>query len=271
MYKHKYYKMTERRMIRRGFAGNLKFKDNVEEASKFHQSTTYIPVDGIYNLDTITKDKSLIELVENSEITPKFNQKKYNFNSSDIPQWSSNEINYDKYYTMKYKTLVGILINAFGTINSSRYETIGKIHTAIPMLLLFSDNAVESLSAGSYLIDQREKCLLQIDRWESNYIIDKVAAFLKEKRLPSYMAIAYLIDMQKSTRIHGKRGYRHTLIEIGSMKQSFREVIRNNNENLAEHSWSDFPDNALSNVIGTNVKSAPLLLVQWFGKGKRGD
>jgi len=269
MTENQYYKLAEQNYFRRNLAENN--RETLEELIKFHQATTTIPSNNITNMN---KQKDLWNPYLNEiNSIPYFVENSYNLNINNIPKQESFPFAYDKSYKFKMKTLDNIFVNSFSDRNSNRYETKVNNPTTLPLLLIFKNNVVDGLSAGSYFIDFNSQKLLQIKNWESLEKEDVLLAFSSKGDLPSYTAIAYAIDMQKASYVHGKRGYRQALIEIGSLKQKFKETIEKLNINtiLGEHGSSEFADNMASNLCGTNIRLSPIILIHWFGKVKKGE
>lgn len=266
MNNHDYLKITEKQNLRSHLIQEQLSRKNIDEVIKFHQSTTWIPTPNINNLRNSYSNKNWLNTIEKLEPSPNFVQRTIKLNNIELDtKVKDTIIEYSKDFTMTLDTLGKILIESFGNGIGKRYDTIGDIYLSVPILLLFEDDAVNGLSAGSYYFDDKELNLLQIKNWDSQKI-NKQILELQNNDIPSFTAIAYSIDIQKAASIYGKRGYRNALIEIGSMKQSFREAINIVEPNLIESCWSNFPDNFISHLCGTNIRLAPILLIQWFGK-----
>lgn len=265
MNSHNYLQITENHKRRRYLVNDQLSSKNIDEVIKFHQSTTWIPTSNMNNVNNLYLNDNWLNNVEKLDPRPNFIQGAIKLNKdieTDIED-KENIIEYVRDYTMPLDTLGKILIQSFG--NRKRYKTIGDIYLSVPILLLFKDNAVDGLSAGSYYFDKEKQRLLKIKNWDSAKV-NKQIVELQNNDIQSSTAIAYSIDIQKAASIYGIRGYRNALIEIGSMKQSLREVINVIEPNLIENCWSNFPDNFMSHLCGTNIRLAPILLIQWFGK-----
>ncbi|MGX9933452.1 hypothetical protein ACW0KB_19835 [Virgibacillus salarius] len=271
---HEYFNMAKSYFIDHHLGDNALSQDTLEEVIKFHQSSSWIPLKEVHNINHTTEKSQWVECVLDADIIPKFNQEVYKLNSDEKQQKiGSSEIDFDKGYEMSLETLGRILINSFGRKKAKRYESTDDIYISIPILLVFNNNAVKGLQAGTYVFNETDACLLRIKEWGCENIEAIAHTFSQTRELPSYTAIAYALDMRKATILHGIRGYRHGLFEIGAMKQSLREAIwsLDKEELLVEHCWTDFADNMVTHVCGTNIRLAPITLIQWFGKKQKGE
>lgn len=169
------------------------------------------------------------------------------------------------------KMLSTILSRAFHQNDnnySRRYASAGALYPVSPFLFVFK--AINDIDPGIYFIPSREDKLYRIKRLSESNVqkIISVIDFTGEKgQIPSDLAIGYALNMNKTVAKYSYRGYRHGLIEVGTMSQAFRETCHE--LNFGEFSSSAFDDLILTRLSGLSVRDFPIILIQWFGKYKR--
>ncbi|KOR94822.1 hypothetical protein N231_05435 [Geobacillus stearothermophilus ATCC 12980] len=177
--------------------------------------------------------------------------------------------NYDLSYQMDEITLGNIMYKAFGRgegTMSKRYGSAGGLYPVMPLLFVLRKESITSLpNPGVYMFNPFSISMYRIKTWNKRDLEQlKVAICLDDFISP--FAMAYAIDLRRTVTKYRKRGYRHALIEVGLMAQSFRESLREVNKELGDLCWSGFNDNAITYLAGLNVRLAPVVLLQWFGK-----
>lgn len=171
--------------------------------------------------------------------------------------------------TLVELTILGqLLYDAFGReapYSSKRYPSAGGLYPVLPLVLVFQSGAMNNnLSPGCYLFDSSNARLLKICEWNIKEVhkVKKLLNYESDAHPPH--CLAYALDIRRATTKYVEKGYRHGLIEVGLMAQSFRESIQQVNT-LGERCWSHFIDSALSHICGLNIRLCPIVLVQWFG------
>ena len=272
MIENQYSRLAKQNFLRRVLAESRGSREVLEDVIKFHQSTTNIPKSDIYNINNTYLKESSTNIMEEIDSAPIFYEHNQKINHEKTSNLEGSYL-YDKEYIISSETIEKIITISFINNHSQSNEFMSSNNALLPILLIFKNNVVEGLPAGTYIFDEQRLSLLQIRKWEPTDMKDVIQAFIPRGKLPSYTAIAYAMDIQKATYIYGKKGYRQALIEIGAVKQRFKHVIENLaiDKQLGQHSSTDFPDNMVSNICGTNIRLAPIVLVQWFGKIMKGE
>jgi SagB-type dehydrogenase family enzyme len=237
------------------------------EVLKIHQkSTWHFP----YNWEIDHNIDEWLHLVENTDVLPDYYDNKVTFHiSRSIKERSTSERNFYLDWTIQKNMLGNILYNAFGRgagIPTKPYPSAGGLYPIIPIVIVFTDRVVQGeVNSGCYVFDSTNIELLRIKQFDQT-LIQKILQNIniKDGKL-SNIAIGYAMDIRRAITKYGVRGYRHGLIEVGLMAQSFRNALFRYKE-LGDCCWSGFNDNALTNLLGLNPRLAPLILLQWFGK-----
>ncbi|MFO1441769.1 nitroreductase family protein [Bacillus sp. Bva_UNVM-123] len=170
-------------------------------------------------------------------------------------------------YIFKIDDLSDILFRSFGQMENSHrnYPSAGGLYPVIPILLVLDNKTVPFLKTnGSYLYDSKKNQLLLLKGFtEEDLVKCKASIHVHMEEMPN-LAMLYAIDIRRAITKYKIRGYRHALIEVGLMAQSFRNTLWNY-EHYGECCWSGFNDNSLSNILGLSPRLAPIAMLQWFG------
>ncbi|MEI5908909.1 nitroreductase family protein [Bacillus spongiae] len=239
----------------------------IHDISKFHQSTTWhFPFH--FGLDDRTLE--WMDLVENTDVLPENVEDEIIFDDDanhEHDYKSTRHFNLDE--GLSIQQLGEVLKCAFSR-NSFRgskpYPSAGALYPVIPLLYILNDKAVENGGvAGCYVFDSTNHKLMLIKSFNEEDQEKVRRNLCQNEDLYSNLAVGYALDIKRAITKYKKRGYRHGLIEVGLMAQSFRNSI-NRFQDMGECCWSGFNDNALSHLSGLNPKLAPLIMMQWFGK-----
>ncbi|GKV55343.1 hypothetical protein NCCP2222_12900 [Sporosarcina sp. NCCP-2222] len=246
---------------------NLKI---LEDTIKFHQSSTRIVRDTSDNMNP-ELDQWLLN-VEYTDILPNVYKEeiklsienKKNFNGSER-DFTSENLGVNEFSELIY--------NSFGRnkeSTSKRYPSAGALYPVIPLIYLFEENSINGLDigAGVYVLNTQRNTLRQIKSYtqtELNEINNTITKITESKRMISKYCIGYSIDMKRAIGKYQRRGYRHALIEVGLAAQSFKESCIEMDK-IGQVCWSGYDDNAFTFLSGMNVRNAPVVLIQWFGK-----
>ncbi|MCC2251895.1 hypothetical protein JUJ52_18300 [Virgibacillus sp. AGTR] len=248
--------------------GRAEDKSVLQSVLKFHYKTLNREIDDIYNFEENIDTKSWISTVEFRDVLPNSYEEIIDL---EVPQHKQLH----SYYDFNSETPVGmetlgqILYDAFGREaphSSKRYPSAGALYPVIPLLIvLHSDKKNNSLNPGCYVFDSTNPRLYKITQWTPKDIV-KVNKLIGSNSNKMYAphCIAYAIDIRRAITKYQAKGYRHALIEVGLMVQSFRESLQQQN-NLGERCWSAFSDMPLTHICGLNVRLCPIVLIQWFG------
>lgn len=245
----------------------------LNDVSKFHQSSTWLKKGNnipYYPLEVF----NWLEENEYIDMVPNYYEYEIEFENIEKINFKNSERNYYLDFSIKKDELGQILYNAFGrSINnpSKRYPSGGGLYSVIPLVYIFNENIIEGtiIKPGCYLYDSTEANLKCIQEWNDEQLKEVVSLVNSyDEKVLSNIAIGYAIDFKRAIAKYNRRGYRHALIEIGVMAQSFRESLKEN-QGYGEVCWSGFDDNALTYNSGLNVQLSPVCLIQWFGKPKK--
>ncbi|MBE2914311.1 hypothetical protein [Anoxybacillus flavithermus] len=245
----------------------------ITDVIKFHQSSVFFRVKNMRSSFISPDVRVWLENVECTDVLPDIFEEEIPLSIEKVRINGSNR-SYNLSYRMDEKTLGAIMYKAFGRDNetlSKRYGSAGALYPVMPLLLVLKPNVISSLPMpGVYMFNPLSNSIYRIRKWtEKDLEKLKECIFIDGEEFVSSLVMAYAIDIRRAVTKYGKRGYRHALIEVGLMAQGFRESLREVKENLRDLCWSGFNDNALTYLVGLNVRLAPVVLLQWFGE--RGD
>ncbi|MGM7700510.1 hypothetical protein ACSVDE_02230 [Pseudalkalibacillus sp. Hm43] len=238
----------------------------LQTVTKFHQSTTWnMPFN--WGLDEDTQE--WMDLVENTDVLPENADGEIVFDQDsphEHPFQSTRDFIVHKPLS---KVRIGeIFQGAFGrdTYRRSKpYPSAGALYPIIPLLFVMDSSAIESEGIeGCYVYDSTNHKLSLIKPFTASDIEKLKRHLCPNDDFFSSLAVGYALDLKRAITKYRRRGYRHGLIEVGLMAQSFRHSMERY-EDMGEFCWSGFNDNALTHVAGLNPKLAPILLIQWFG------
>lgn len=168
---------------------------------------------------------------------------------------------------LEKKDLGQLLYDSFGREfphSSKNYPSAGGLYPVIPLMLILKKDLKNNLNPGCYVFDSTKIRFLKICQWNNNEI-NKVKKILNyDQNVHPPYCIAYALDIRRAVTKYYEKGYRHGLIEVGLMAQSFREAT-SAVDNLGERCWSYFTDISLTHACGLNFRLCPITLIQWFG------
>ncbi|MHB1955862.1 MAG: nitroreductase family protein [Sulfobacillus sp.] len=254
------------------FQSRVLSSDLLDQVVKFHQKTTNIPSTLLQNITMWPELIYWIEAVQHTDTLPTLSLERIEMEVT-TSEFEASARAFDKRWHVGKEVIGSILYGAFGRGRSfhKRYPSAGALYPIIPILCVFSKAAMKGVEPGSFAFDARQPALLRLNAWSEDDLQDvRSFACVTEGDLPSNLAMGYAIDMRRAVTKYRHKGYRHALIEIGLMAQSFRETLREASVRLGtplgERCWSAFADNALTSMCGLDVRLAPIGLLQWFGQ-----
>ncbi len=190
---------------------------------------------------------------------------------TDLAKNKKSHRNFNNDYVFEYNQFSNILFNSFGTKEDGHknYASAGALYPVIPLLIVIDIKCLPFLKEpGVYIYDSFDNQLLLLTKFTDEKIKEYKDSLILDiyniEDIPK-LAIAYMVDIGKSVTKYKKRGYRHALIEVGLMAQSFRNELWRH-DNLGECCWSGFNDNMLAFNLGLSPRLAPVLMMQWFGE-----
>ncbi|MCA1063901.1 nitroreductase family protein [Rossellomorea sp. AcN35-11] len=258
------------RLIRDYFQDDAISLDVLNKIVNFHQSSNFLLTKDIKSYPYTKEIFDWLQKVENTDVFPN--------NLNKIIEFQPNEKSYpgtsrefNKENIISKRVIENLLVGAFGRSkgkSSKKYPSAGALYPVMPILLVLKGDAVEGIAEpGSYLFDGTKHRLIQLEQWDSE-TLDSVLEAINPLGNPlSNTALVYSIDLRRAVTKYRMRGYRHSLIEVGLMAQSFINELHNTNDfNLGQCMWSGFNDNMLTRLVGLNTREAPVVSLQWFGE-----
>lgn len=212
-----------------------------------------------------------IDLVTMTDTLPVHSEKSIPLEYNDeFDSYDTGSIRHFKpTFSIEFRELSHIFLKAFGRQISSKhksYPSAGGIYPIIPILIVLETKVLEGIEVpGTYIYNATDHEFILLKNFKQQDM-DKVIKNIDVTGLENNkLAIAYAIDLKRTITKYRIRGYRHSLIEIGLMAQSFRQSV-SEFERLGEVCWSGFNDNALTHALGLSPRLAPVALLQWFGE-----
>ncbi|WP_419242204.1 hypothetical protein ACN08J_09965 (plasmid) [Pediococcus pentosaceus] len=252
-------------------------RQTLNDIEKFHQSTSWqIPYRWGFSSEVFKWEK----LVEFKDSLPAYPLASINTPPSyEVSYFKNGKSvrNFDKKKEITKKLFFNLLCKAFGRfkgLGSKNYPSAGGLYPVIPIVIIFSELAVEGLKKGVYVYDSTNYRLLLIEKIddEHNYsLITKNINSTFPGQILSNICFAYAIDIEKAILKYGRRGYRHALIELGLVAECLHLSYQQDDDILGDCVWSGFNDNALTVACGLNPRLMPISLVQWFGLKTKGE
>lgn len=241
------------------------------ETLKFHNKTNWIHKDNMTNMyDSIVKDWA-------SSNAYKSKIPQNNFGVFELEKTAEKGSRYGTERNFSDKRLNSVelsnlLIRSFGTnTNSSKrsYPSAGALYPVIPILYLFEQESILGMKcpAGIFVFDSNKNTLVMLKEMD-DLLKDKLTTIMNnngDEKLPSNYCIGYALDFSKTITKYKFRGYRHGIMEVGSMLQAFR-VACWNSSGIAEFCSSAYDDFQVSKLSGLNLRDSQIILIQWFGK-----
>lgn len=240
----------------------------LNDVIKVHQSSTLIKRDSRsnpYSMDTI----KWLSNVEQTDIVPNMYLSEHPLVDYEYIQKGSVR-SFSKEEGMPFQTLSSVIQKSFGRSKDSpskRHPSAGALYPIISLVCILENYPESDLTRGVYVYDSYRHSLKKIKEWDHDEFkeLRSVLASWDGVIYSNYL-IAYAIDIKRAIAKYKKRGYRHALIEVGTMTQAFKESLLEEGEHFGEFCFSGFDDNALTYLMGLNPRLCPVTLIQWFGK-----
>lgn len=241
----------------------------VKEVLFFHNKTVLI---NNKNMVGITSSEEL-EWAKNNEF--KENQPNIYLERFNMGQINNNFKRSCREFSAKKLTVseISFLLNSsFGWDKDSfgkRYPSAGALYPITPIFYLFEEVATDNnkLPPGVYMYKGDTSDLYLLKRISESELAQFLQVFDYNfgEELPSKYCIGYSLNIKKAVSKYKHRGYRHGLIEAGALAQSFRESVKELGD-IGEFCSSAFDDFKVTWLSDLNVREAPIVLLQWFGK-----
>ena len=166
-------------------------------------------------------------------------------------------------------TLKRFLVESFSPSenNSRPYPSAGGIYPVEPLVFLFPER-IDNFAAhipGCYHFRPLSKKLQLIKPLSIDYFFDTlIHEFMNKQGLPCF-SMLYLASIGKAIVKYRYRGYRHALMEAGSMYQ--QAAVTGQKMELRNTVWSTFSDQELLHAVELDHSAYMPLTLQFFGYG----
>lgn len=165
-----------------------------------------------------------------------------------------------------FSDVQSILVNSFSPNDDTRpYPSAGGLYCIEPLVFLFQEriNHFEHHLAGCYHFRPISKKLQLIKPISIAYFYEKlIHGYIKNNQLPC-LGILYLVNISKALFKYRYRGYRHALMEIGSMYQ--QATICSQAMGLRNTVWSTFSDQEMLYALDLDHGAYMPMTMQFFG------
>ena len=171
-----------------------------------------------------------------------------------------------------FSTIQNVLINSFSVDESGKrpYPSAGGLYPVEPLVFLFDDkiNGFNESPAGCYHFRSVSKKLQLIKKMEFNHFYEKILhEFVgnNPEHWPNF-CILYVAHIGKAIFKYRYRGYRHALMEAGSMYQHATFVSQQ--KELRTTVWSTFSEQQMLYELSLDHGTYLPLTMQLFGYGE---
>jgi SagB-type dehydrogenase family enzyme len=159
-----------------------------------------------------------------------------------------------------------LLVNAFAEHQGTRpYPSAGGLYCVEPLVFLFEErlNDFKHRRSGCYHFRAVTKQLQLITPLDITHFYDKLLhGFMKNNHLPA-VGIMYIVNISKAIFKYRYRGYRHALMEVGSMYQ--QASVSAQALGLRNTVWSTFSDQEMLYALNLDHGAYLPMTMQFFG------
>lgn len=163
-----------------------------------------------------------------------------------------------------------LLIDSFSPNpqNHRPYPSAGGLYPVEPIVFLFKERTLtaQEMFSGAYHFRPVSKSLQLLKKLESGYFFDKLLHRLIEPTSFPCFAILYLAHIGKAIFKYRYRGYRHAVMEAGSMYQQAQCIAQH--MGLRNTLWSSFSEHEMLYALDLDYGSYLPLTMQLFGYGE---
>ena len=168
---------------------------------------------------------------------------------------------------LDFSVIDSLLINSFSPDYSGTrpYPSAGALYPIEPLLFLFEErvNHDKPIDSGCYHFRPVNRTLELIKRMPMLPTINKLFHGQVAEDAPPNLCILYLAHIEKSIFKYRYRGYRHALMEVGSMYQQVAMVSQA--LGLSSTVWSGFNDYQVMHELGLNLRVFLPITMQFLG------
>jgi SagB-type dehydrogenase family enzyme len=201
-----------------------------------------------------------------SELSP-FHHRDIECKSDDdswVRQASHNQFSSKK---IDFEDVKKWLVDTFSPDNKGRrpYPSAGGLYPAEPLVFLFKErlSGAEDLISGCYHFRPISRHLQLIETMSDDFFYSKILHNIIPKHQRPSFVVVYLSSLAKSVFKYRYRGYRHAVMEVGSMYQ--QAIMTSQSLGLVNTLWSSFADYELLSALNLDVGSFMPITMQLFG------
>jgi SagB-type dehydrogenase family enzyme len=170
---------------------------------------------------------------------------------------------------IKFSDLQKLLIHSFSPNQTGNrpYPSAGGLYPIESLVFLFEERLTGShdMISGCYHFRAVSKKLQLIKKMSINFFIEKLMHGFIKPQYPPCFCILYVAHIGKSIFKYRYRGYRHALMEVGSMYQ--QAITVSQQMDLRSTVWSTFSDHEMLYALDLDFGSYMPLTMQHFGYG----
>ena len=168
---------------------------------------------------------------------------------------------------LNFSDMNTILINSFSPnyLGNRPYPSAGALYPIEPILFIFKERVYHDkpFDSGCYHFKPASRTLELIKEMEMLPTINRLFHGLVGEDAPPNLCILYVVHIGKSIFKYRYRGYRHALMEVGSMYQQVTMVSQS--LGLGSTVWSGFNDYQVMHELGLNRRIFLPLTMQFLG------
>lgn len=161
-----------------------------------------------------------------------------------------------------------LLVSAFASNAYGRrpYPSAGALYAVEPLIFLFQEGVEEAIQPGCYHFRARSKRLQKIKALSHEHFFSALLQDLIPRAQRPSFALVYLLHINKAIFKYRYRGYRHAVMEVGSMFQ--QATLCAQALGIASTVWSSYADYELLHHLNLDPLVFMPLSMQLFGKRK---
>lgn len=225
-------------------------------------------INGNLNFSSINRDDlSRLEFSE-TPLLPTKNSNIKVFTNIVLDHFIRNRsgLGFTKKQKIEFEVVKTLLQNSFGARseqNPSRpYASAGALYPIETFVCIFEMGVKNGPNSGIYHYLPNSKALELIQELDEGNMVRAMGIDRNRLGFP-YFAIVYFINIKRALGKYKYRGYRHGLMEAGSMYQQADIIAKA----LGLHTrlWSNFADYKVCKSFGINPLHFLPLTIQWFG------
>lgn len=172
---------------------------------------------------------------------------------------------------VEFADLQTLLVHSFSPNENNHrpYPSAGGLYPVEPLVFLFKEGlkSQQDFHSGAYHFRPVSKTLQLIKKIPRDYFFNKLLHGLIEPESYPSFAILYIAHIGKTIFKYRYRGYRHALMEAGSMYQ--QALFTSQQMGLRSTLWSSFADYEMLYALDLDHQTYLPLTMQFFGYGEK--